>query len=87
MGHDRRHRSAAMRTLIEARPWPAVFRLPSYPPELNPAEGVWSALERALAHHRYRNLSDDGEPSPIPRSPQPSERRALHGKRPGPRAG
>jgi putative transposase len=29
-----------MRRLIESRPWLTVFYLPSYAPELNPAEGT-----------------------------------------------
>ncbi|WP_199564931.1 transposase [Spongiactinospora rosea] len=44
------HRDASMRRLIESRSWPAVFYLPSYAPELNPAENVWSHLERSLGN-------------------------------------
>jgi putative transposase len=54
--NDRRHLSRVMRTMIEARQWLTVFQLPSYAPELNPAEGVWSALKRM----QYRpGLLDD----------------------------
>jgi putative transposase len=44
------HTDAAMRHLIAARPWLTVFQLPSYAPELNPTEGVWSHLKRGLAN-------------------------------------
>ncbi len=37
--NDRRHLSRVTRAMIEARPWLTVFQLPSYAPELNPAEG------------------------------------------------
>ncbi|WP_103938542.1 transposase [Thermomonospora echinospora] len=30
--------------------WLRVFQLPSYAPELNPAEGVWPLLKRAMAN-------------------------------------
>nr|WP_269128708.1 transposase [Nonomuraea sp. K271] len=29
--------------------WLRVYRFPPYAPELNPAEGVWSLLKRAMA--------------------------------------
>ncbi|MFF7601484.1 transposase [Streptomyces mirabilis] len=44
------HVSRAMHELITARLWLAVYQLPPYPPELNPAEGVWSHLKRSLAN-------------------------------------
>jgi transposase len=44
------HTSAAMRTLIAARPWLRVYALPAYAPELNPVEKVWSHLKRGLAN-------------------------------------
>nr|WP_158857446.1 transposase [Streptomyces sp. NRRL B-1347] len=44
------HIDAAMRELIEARRWLTVFRFPSYAPDLNPAEGVWSHLKRSLGN-------------------------------------
>ncbi|QFZ20588.1 hypothetical protein EKG83_27100 [Saccharothrix syringae] len=44
------HVDAAMRALIDKRTWLTVFRLPSYAPELNPAEGVWAHLKRSLAN-------------------------------------
>lgn len=44
------HVDARMRSLIDARPWLTVFRLPTYAPELNPAEMVWSHLKRGLGN-------------------------------------
>ena len=44
------HRSAAMRTRIAARDWLSVVYLPAYAPELNPVEGVWSHMKRAMAN-------------------------------------
>jgi len=29
-----------------AQPWLRVFQLPSYAPDLNPVEGIWSSLKR-----------------------------------------
>lgn len=56
--NDRRHLSRVMRAMIEARPWLTVFQLPSYAPELNPAEGMWSALKRALANLTPRGIDE-----------------------------
>jgi putative transposase len=44
------HTSRAMRELTAARDWLTVFQLPSYAPELNPVEPVWSVLKRSLAN-------------------------------------
>jgi transposase len=33
-----------------------VFRLPAYAPELNPAEGIWSLLKRAMANFAAADL-------------------------------
>ncbi|MEU1409757.1 transposase [Streptomyces sp. NPDC005728] len=45
------HKDAAMRELLQARSaWLTVFRLPPYPPDLNPAEGVWAHLKKTLAN-------------------------------------
>jgi putative transposase len=44
------HTSRAMRELIAGRTWLTVFQLPAYAPELNPVEGIWSALKRSLAN-------------------------------------
>ena len=48
------HVSDAMTSLITARGWLTVYRLPPYAHELNPVEPVWSHLKRSLA-----NLADD----------------------------
>jgi transposase len=44
------HISHAMRTLIAARDWLTVIRLPPYAPELNPTEHVWSHVKRSLGN-------------------------------------
>lgn len=44
------HKSARMRRLTAARPWLRVYQLPSYAPELNPVEKIWSAMKRSLAN-------------------------------------
>ena len=44
------HTSALMRQLVAARTWLRVYQLPSYAPELNPVESVWSHLKRSLAN-------------------------------------
>ncbi|MBA8930795.1 transposase [Kutzneria viridogrisea] len=33
-----------------------MFRLPSYVPDLNPTEGVWSLVKRSLANFTAANL-------------------------------
>ncbi len=37
---------AGLRGFTAARPWLRVFQLPSYAPDLNPVEGIWSCLKR-----------------------------------------
>lgn len=44
------HTSALMRRLTATRTWLRVYQLPSYAPELNPVESVWSHLKRSLAN-------------------------------------
>ena len=44
------HVSTAMRTLIAARDWLHMIRLPAYAPDLNPTEQVWSHLKRSLGN-------------------------------------
>jgi transposase len=34
----------------ENKEWLRIYRLPAYAPELNPAEGIWSLLKRAMAN-------------------------------------
>ena len=40
------HLRAELRAFITAQPWLEVFQLPSYAPDLNPVEGIWSSLKR-----------------------------------------
>jgi putative transposase len=49
-GNLSRHTSAKMRALLANRSWLAVFRLPSYAPELNPAEAIWANLRTGLTN-------------------------------------
>ena len=45
------HTDTAMRTLLAERAhWLTVFPLPTYAPDLNPAEGVWAHLKKTLAN-------------------------------------
>lgn len=45
-----RHTSANMRRRIGERDWLSVEQLPSYAPDLNPVEGVWSAMRSGLTN-------------------------------------
>jgi transposase len=36
--------------------WLRIYRLPACGPELNPAEGIWSLLKRAIANFAAANL-------------------------------
>jgi transposase len=36
--------------------WLRIYRMPAYAPELNPAEGIWSLLKRAIANFAARSL-------------------------------
>jgi transposase len=40
----------------ENKDWLRVFQLPAYASELNPAEGVWSLLKRAIANFYAADL-------------------------------
>jgi transposase len=42
--------------ITENRQWLTVFRLPSYAPDLNPTEGVWSLVKRSLTDFAAANL-------------------------------
>ncbi|WP_374628489.1 transposase, partial [Frankia sp. AgPm24] len=47
------HRCAQMLAFIAANAlWLTVIRLPSYSPDLNPVEGVWSLLKRGEIANR-----------------------------------
>ena len=52
------HVSAKTCTLIDARSWLAVIRLPSYAPEINPVEPVWARLKRSLANMAKKRLDE-----------------------------
>jgi transposase len=36
--------------------WLRIYRMPAYAPELNPAEGIWSLLKRAMANFAAPSL-------------------------------
>jgi len=40
------HRAAGMREYAAAHDWLTIIQLPSYAPDLNPVEGIWSLLRR-----------------------------------------
>jgi transposase len=40
----------------ENKAWLRVCRLPAYAPDLNPAEGIWSLLKRAIANFAAADL-------------------------------
>ena len=40
----------------ENKEWLRVFRLPAYAPDLNPAEGIWSLLKRAMVNFAVTDL-------------------------------
>ncbi len=40
------HKHRRMRAFIEAQDWLTAYHLPSYAPDLNPVEGIWSILRR-----------------------------------------
>jgi transposase len=55
------HVSLRMRTLIAARDWLTVIRLPAYAPDLNPTEGVWAWMKRGITNiaiHGIDHLAD-----------------------------
>lgn len=40
------HKAAGLRKYADEHDWLTVFQLPSYAPDLNPVEGIWSLLRR-----------------------------------------
>jgi hypothetical protein len=40
------HLRTELRDFTSAQPWLRVFQLPAYAPDLNPLEGIWSAIKR-----------------------------------------
>nr|WP_230417239.1 transposase [Micromonospora tarapacensis] len=62
-----------MRTLIAARDWLTVVRLPAYAPDLNPTEGVWAWMKRGITNiavHGVDHLADLVRQR-LPRLPEP----------------
>lgn len=51
------HVSARMCTLIAARGWLTVVRLPAYAPDLNPAEGLWAWAKHGMANTAFRGVN------------------------------
>jgi transposase len=41
----------------ENKEWLRIFQMPTYAPELNPAEGIWSLLRRAMGNFAAADLS------------------------------
>lgn len=53
------HRAAGMREFIADHDWLSVFHLPSYAPDLNPVEGIWSLVRRGpLANRIFADPQD-----------------------------
>lgn len=52
------HKSPPILAAVAARSWLRVYQLPSYAPELNPVEKVWSAMKRSLANHGVRTATN-----------------------------
>ncbi|WP_449066609.1 IS630 family transposase [Planomonospora algeriensis] len=50
-----RHKNPAMRAFITGHDWLSTYLLPTYAPELNPAEGVWANMKGKIC-----NLAVDG---------------------------
>jgi len=79
------HKSPPIRKGMTARPWLRVYQLPSYAPERNPVEKVWSTMKGSLANpgrpHRHRpghSREEPAQPHAIPARP---ERWLLHRNR------
>lgn len=57
------HLRAELRAFTAAQPWLEVFQLSSYAPDLNPVEGIWSALKRgplaSIAFTGFAHLLQD----------------------------
>ncbi|WP_406192096.1 transposase [Kitasatospora sp. NBC_01560] len=54
----RAHLTPPMRQFIEAsKDWLTVFQLPSYAPDLNPQEGIWSLVKRTIGNLAAANLN------------------------------
>nr|WP_281179529.1 transposase [Nocardia inohanensis] len=44
------HTALGMRAFAADADWLTVYQLPTYAPDLNPVEGIWSVLRRSLAN-------------------------------------
>ena len=54
----RLHLTRPLREFIEANvSWLTVFQLPTYAPDLNPQEGIWSLLKRDIGNLPAADLS------------------------------
>uniref|UniRef100_UPI0018FE93EF transposase n=1 Tax=Streptomyces niger TaxID=66373 RepID=UPI0018FE93EF len=42
------HRSGQIREYADRHDWLTIIQLPTYAPDLNPVEGIWSLLRRAV---------------------------------------
>jgi transposase len=42
------HLASGMKKFIAVQDWLTVYQLPSYAPDLNPVEGIWSLLRRGF---------------------------------------
>ncbi|MFF8513260.1 transposase [Streptomyces sp. NPDC015492] len=55
----RLHLTAGMREFIEVNAaWLTVFQLPTYAPDLNPAEGIWALVKRDLGNLAAADLGE-----------------------------
>lgn len=52
------HVSAVMRDLTATRPWLRVYQLPTYAPELNPTETIWSQTKSGLTNLVVASITD-----------------------------
>ncbi|MFF8840298.1 transposase [Streptomyces sp. NPDC015130] len=82
--HVRLHLPADMREFIDAyAEWLTVFRLPTYAPDLNPTEGVWSVVKRDICRGRPRS-DHPGREAPAQTDPVPAARGRRLPRRHGP---
>jgi hypothetical protein len=51
------HVCAAMKKFIADHAWLTVYQLPTYSPDLNPTEGIWSLVRRGLANTAFADLT------------------------------
>ncbi|MFJ4467337.1 transposase [Streptomyces sp. NPDC089424] len=60
----RRHLTMPLREFIDANAeWLTVVQLPTYAPDLNPTEGVWSLVKRDIGNLAAASLSQVGRSS------------------------